>query len=180
MDVLLLLAEESKYAKLLREDIVRHEFKREAVQIESRRKRYSRPKSRSSTMTSRTPMISVRSSRESRSRRRSSPSSAFIDDDIEEGSTFSNSPINTSRRVTEKEALYMNDPGIKFTLKDLQLAEKGKKKISVRELRPIANKWGIDSTLKKTDLLRRIISAYEKRLGVDDREREQNHRELHS
>lgn len=167
MDVLLLLAEESKYADRVRDDIVRKEINRQPLLISGRFKKYRRPKSRTTTPM-RTPISStrrsiteiVRSKREDTKRTQSVRTPVISDEE------YSNSPIDTSRRVDKDEVLYVKeDVGIKYTIEDLILASRGLKKISVRELRPIANRWGIDSSLKKTDLLMHIIAQYRRRVS---------------
>lgn len=157
MDVLLLLAEESKYANRVRNDLVYSEIPREPLVISGKQKHYRRPQSRTSVMPStgggRTPSLVMFDDQ----------STILVKTNGEE-QEYNNPPIDTSRRVNESEALYTKkDIGLKYTISDLQQAARGKKKISVRELRAIANRLGVDSTMRKPDLIRHIIAAYRRR-----------------
>jgi len=144
----------------VRNDIVCGEIPREPLFIAGRRKHYSRPKSRTTTRSSSIQISSVHSSQIKQRGSHSKETTFEV-----ESEEYSNPSIDTSRTVDSSEALYTReDIGLKYTIEDLKLAAKGKKKISVKELRAIANKWGINATVKKPDLIRYIIQEYRKRI----------------
>ncbi len=171
MDVLLLLFEESKYADRIRRDLSFREIKREPLIVKGKQRHYNRPKSRT-TIISSTILLPESSKGEQYiatvlKREERSNNEVFRDRNEDDGQReYTNPSIDMSRRVNESEALYTKgDVDLKYTLSDLQLAAKGKKKISVRDLRALANRLGIDSTMKKPDLIRHIISAYRRRIS---------------
>lgn len=181
VDMLLLIREEESFAGRIREALVFAEAKIErppapltTVVTTMESSYYERPSS---------PTEGEEISSPAESRRRSSYSRgckkkrADSDLTVPGSPAYINPPIDKRRMVDDVDSMFSESSfasgqrvKIMFTYADLIAAREGRKTITVRALRPLANLWEKNPKLNKDVMLSEIISEYARRFPDEVRE----------
>lgn len=172
VDLLMLIREEEVYCGRIREALVFSENKiqRTALPLmeldqterEARRSLYTRPTSIAERLEDEQETLDeVKAPRRSCDRERefSLPKAA--------AAPFTNPDVDRRRTVDDNDALYSAESQIQnpaeFSYADLVAVHQGRKKISARALRRLANLWGINPKLRKEEMLNKLLAQCARR-----------------